>query len=167
MKVINLFGGPGTGKSTIAAQLFVDLKILQLNCELVTEFAKDLTYDESIRVMDNQIWIFANQHQRMYRLQDKVDYLVTDAPLFNSIIYSGKGDDHKSFHNFVLHEFNRYDNLNVFIERSTDYRQEGRYQNEREAIDVDNEVLRCFNYFEVPFVKVELKTAVSSITNLI
>ena len=68
MKVINIFGGPGTGKSVTAARLFAELKLQHKNCELVTEFAKELTYDESYRVMENQIWIFANQHQRMYHL---------------------------------------------------------------------------------------------------
>jgi adenylylsulfate kinase-like enzyme len=42
LHVINLFGGPGTGKSTLAAALFTDLKMKGINAELVTEFAKDL-----------------------------------------------------------------------------------------------------------------------------
>lgn len=133
MKVINIFGGPGTGKSVTAAKLFAELKIQNKNCELITEFAKELVYDESYKVMENQIWIFANQHHKMYRLKDKVDYIVTDAPLFNSIVYSGKGEDNKAFHKFVLNEFNKYDNLNVYLERETVYQQHGRYQDENGA----------------------------------
>jgi len=167
MKVINIFGGPGTGKSVTAAKLFAELKIKHNNCELVTEFAKELTYDESYRVMENQIWIFANQHHRMYRLKRKVDFIVTDAPLFNSIVYSGKGEVNKAFHIFMLGEFNKYDNLNIYLERETEYKKEGRYQDEEEAKKVDDEVLRCFDYFNVPFVKIGLKNVTSTIISLL
>ena len=167
MKVINIFGGPGTGKSVTAARLFATLKINQKNCELITEYAKELVYDESYKLMENQIWIFANQHHRMYRLRKKVDIIVTDAPLFNSIVYSGKGEENKPFHNFVMNEFNKYNNLNIYLERETIYQSEGRYQDEEGAKKIDNEVLRLFDYFDVPFVKVGLKNAPSTILNLL
>lgn len=167
MRVINIFGGPGTGKSVTAAKLFAELKIQSKNAELVTEFAKELTYDESYRVMENQIWIFANQHQRMYRLKNKVDYIVTDAPLFNSIVYSGKDDINKAFHSFVIGEFNKYDNLNIYLERETIYQQAGRYQDEDGAKEIDDEVLRCFKYFDVPYVKIGLNNPIKTIMSLL
>ena len=40
MKVINLFAGPGAGKSTTAAGLFHLMKIAGMNVELVTEFSR-------------------------------------------------------------------------------------------------------------------------------
>lgn len=43
--VVNLFGGPGCGKSTTMARLFADLKTRGLNVEMVSEFAKDLVYE--------------------------------------------------------------------------------------------------------------------------
>lgn len=167
MKVINIFGGPGTGKSVTAARLFAELKIKQFNCELITEYAKELVYDESYKLMENQIWIFANQHHRMYRLRKKVDYIITDAPLFNSIVYSGKGEENKPFHKFVLAEFSKYDNLNVYLERETEYKQEGRYQDEDGAKKIDNEVLRLFDYFDVNYVKIGLKNVTSTIAGLL
>lgn len=39
--VINLFGAPGSGKSSGAAYIFSQLKKLGIDCELVTEYAKD------------------------------------------------------------------------------------------------------------------------------
>lgn len=39
--VVNLFAQPGAGKSTGAAYLFYNLKCLGVNCEYVSEFAKD------------------------------------------------------------------------------------------------------------------------------
>lgn len=48
MLVINLFGVPGAGKSTGAAYIFARLKMLGINTELVTEFAKDKVWDCNI-----------------------------------------------------------------------------------------------------------------------
>ena len=45
MKVINFYGGPGTGKSVQAAATYCALKKQGLNCELVTEYAKDKLWD--------------------------------------------------------------------------------------------------------------------------
>lgn len=41
--VVNLLGGPGCGKSTGAAYIFSQLKMRNIDAELVTEFAKDKT----------------------------------------------------------------------------------------------------------------------------
>ena len=46
--VVNLFAGPGTGKSTAAAQIFQALKWQRFSCELVTEFAKEKVWEESL-----------------------------------------------------------------------------------------------------------------------
>jgi nicotinamide riboside kinase len=167
MKVINFFGGPGTGKSVQAAKLFAELKIQGKKCELITEFAKELVYDESFKVMENQIWIFANQHHRMHRLKDKVDIMITDSPLFNSIVYSGKGEHNKTFHDFIMTEFTKFDNLNIFLERETEYQQHGRYQDENGARDVDNEVLKLFKIFNVNYVKVGLHNCIPNIISLL
>lgn len=42
--VINFWGAPGSGKSTAAAELFVQMKKDGANIELTTEYAKDLVY---------------------------------------------------------------------------------------------------------------------------
>lgn len=45
MLVVNLYGAPCAGKSTAAAYIFSRLKMAGVNCELITEFAKDMVYD--------------------------------------------------------------------------------------------------------------------------
>ena len=47
MLVVNLFGAPGAGKSTGAAYIFSRLKMLGINAELVTEFAKDKVWENN------------------------------------------------------------------------------------------------------------------------
>ena len=45
---ICLYASPSSGKSTMAANVFSKLKMFGVNCELVTEFAKDLVWDNSM-----------------------------------------------------------------------------------------------------------------------
>ena len=48
-----LRGAPGAGKSTLAAYTFAKLKMMNVNCELVTEFAKDKTWEKNFTVLSN------------------------------------------------------------------------------------------------------------------
>ena len=56
--VVNLFGVPGAGKSTGAAYIFSRLKMEGVNCELVTEFAKDKVWEQTEEVFKNQSVFF-------------------------------------------------------------------------------------------------------------
>lgn len=44
--IVNLVAGPGTGKSTTMAGVFYKLKSLGIDCEMVTEFAKELVWEK-------------------------------------------------------------------------------------------------------------------------
>ena len=45
--VVNLYGAPGSGKSTGAAYLFSRLKMNGVDCEYVPEFAKSAVWEEN------------------------------------------------------------------------------------------------------------------------
>lgn len=140
--VINLYGGPGTGKSTTAAALFALLKQEGINAELVTEYAKDRVWDEHFFAFDDQIYIFAKQYHRLHRLIGKVDVIITDAPILLSTFYRAE----KSSENFkkLVHEcYDSFDNFDVFLRRVKAYNPSGRMQTEDEAkkVDVDLKAL--------------------------
>ena len=126
--VINLMGGPGSGKSTAASGIFYRLKKMGVNCELVLEFAKDKVWEEAFRTIDDQIYIFAKQYHKLWRLRDKVDVIITDSPLLVSIFYNKTPS--KYFNNFVIEQFNSFDNMTYFIERPDRYQQSGRIKEE-------------------------------------
>lgn len=56
--IVNLYGAPGSGKSTGAAYIFASLKMMGVNAELVTEYAKDKVWEETREVFNNQAYIF-------------------------------------------------------------------------------------------------------------
>ncbi len=136
--VVNLFAGPGAGKSTIAAGVFSLLKMQGVNAELVTEFAKDLTWEERGITLNNQYYVWAKQHHRMWRLKDKVDVMITDSPLLLGLFYSK--DKPHCFTKMVLHSFNEFNNINFILIRNKPYNPAGRNQTEDEACQIDGKV---------------------------
>lgn len=54
-KVCNLIGGPGIGKSVLASELFVKMKKNHINCELIYEYPKEVTWEENEKLLKNQI----------------------------------------------------------------------------------------------------------------
>jgi ABC-type oligopeptide transport system ATPase subunit len=141
MKIINLFAGPGAGKSTTAAGLFHLMKLKKYNVELVTEYAKDLTWDERWSTLSNQLYVFAKQYSRISRLSNKVEYVVTDSPLLLSLIYSSPQLHNHTFTPLVLEIWKSFENYNFFIKRTKEYIKNGRSQTEEEAIEIDKKIL--------------------------
>jgi len=136
---INLFAGPGSGKSTSAAAIFSLLKMHDVNAELITEFAKDLTWEERHRTLTNQYYVWGKQHHRMWRIKDQVEVMVTDSPLLLGLIY-GKNNA-SCFNETVLNSFNEeFDNMNYFLVRMKKFNPKGRNQTKEESEELDNEV---------------------------
>jgi len=161
--VINLFGGPGCGKSTIAAELFAILKKQGYEVELVTEYAKDKVWEESYKTLENQIYVFAKQLHRMWRLKDKVQFIITDSPLLLSIIYDK--DNNEDLKNLIISRFNSFDNINFIINRSTVYNQNGRYQNEEQANEIDKQIKELLVSHHILFQTEDINNVVETILN--
>ena len=165
MIVVNLFAGPGRGKSTTCAGVFAKLKLAGVNCEMALEYAKDKVWEESNKVLDDQIYVFGKQLHRIFRLKDKVDVVITDSPILLSIIYDKTGN--KYFSDLVLNQFNNFDNRNYFIERTTVYNPKGRLQTENEAKEIDKVLLDLLKDCNIEYDSVGKNEAVDYIFNKI
>lgn len=141
-KVINIVGGPGAGKSTITAGVFYELKKRALNAEISSEYAKDLVYENRSETFKDELYIFSKQAHRLFRLKNKVDYIVTDRPLIMSVVYNQfynpeTNEWNKAFNEIVKQTWNRYDNYVYLINRVKDYQHEGRNESYEQAIELD------------------------------
>lgn len=136
--IVNLFGGPGTGKSTTAAGVFNLLKNEGESSELALEYAKEKVWEETTAVLRDQIYVFAKQLHRIKRLENQVDIVITDSPLLLSLIYGKKYST--QFKNLVISEHESLNNLNIFLKREKEYVGKGRLQTEEEAVKIDTEI---------------------------
>jgi nicotinamide riboside kinase len=147
-KVINLMGGPGAGKTSSAMELAAHMKWNGIVAEYVSEYAKSVVWDERLKDFDNQIYIFSKQYKLMFRLLGKVDYIVTDSPLLLSMIYN---QSHPDFNDFIFKEFNKFNNINIYLNRLKPYLKVGRYQEESEAKTIDDKVRKLLDEKKVPY----------------
>ena len=144
MKVINMFGSSGSGKSTNSAGLAYELKKDGFKVELVTEFAKELCITKSEHLLENQIWVFGNQYHKMKYLSDDLDFIITDSPIMLSAWYGKKYNyQFESLYPLIKEVHNSFDNINIFLERAHSWDPYARVQSEEES-DQDSINLQDF-----------------------
>lgn len=155
-KVINLFGGPGISKSTTASGLFFLMKVKGYKVELITEVAKDFTWEKRFNALSDQIYVFAKQNRRQYRLLDhKIDWVITDSPLLLGLAYiQSNQTSYRNLEGLVLDTFDSYENRNVLLNRTKEYVETGRNQTKEEAIEKDKIIKRIldshnYNYLNI------------------
>lgn len=133
MIVVNLWGPPGSGKSTTASGLFFLMKINKFKVELVTEYAKELVWDRNEGLLKNQMAVFAEQYHRQERMEShNLDFIITDSPLPLSMIYRPEAYL-ETFDQTVMETFNSHNNLNYFLRRTQSFEKFGRLHNEPES----------------------------------
>lgn len=141
-KVINLFSGAGTGKSTLAAAIFSEFKIRGLSTELVHEYIKKWVWEGRTPRLFDQLYILGQQSKAESLLYGKVDFLITDSPLliipFYEKLLVKKEIVKPSVINFINHaQENGVEYYNFWLARPEAYDQAGRYQSKEESEEVD------------------------------
>lgn len=155
MLVVNLFGSPSASKSTLSAYLFSQLKMKNINCELVTEFAKDKVWEENHCALDNQLYISGEQSYRLSRLKDKVDVVIVDSPLLLGSYYNQDKDIQEELHRLLLKIFNSYNNINFFLNRTKPYNPKGRLQTEEESNQIAQDLINYLQDNNIEYLSVD------------
>lgn len=155
---INLYGGPGCGKSTLSALLFTELKLRGLNTELVREFAKELVYEDKdmINLKEaDRIFIMAEQMRREAILHGKVDYLITDSPVLIAAYYYNSKPAIELAKNLmsVFDQAEESKEYHFYISRGEDdaFEQYGRAHGFEESKKIDKEMMSFLNSIGVKF----------------
>lgn len=87
--LINLFGSPGCGKSTLALHLTSCLKQRGLDAEYVGEYIKNLIsyHGSEHHPIYNQLDILTNQNRLLNSFYENSSFVITDGALLNTNIY--------------------------------------------------------------------------------
>jgi nicotinamide riboside kinase len=153
LTVINLLGGPGVGKSILAARLFAEMAVNDYSVELVHESAKDFKWEDWDHIFPEQDYISAHQHRLIRRLvRHDVEYAVVDSSLLLAGVYQPKWYP-ESFFPFVLDMYKSYDNLNIRLIRNPNlpYKQPGRNESHDQALEKDNQVVELMKKHNIPY----------------
>lgn len=155
--IVNLIGGQGSGKSTIMANLFAWLKWNNIDCEMCSEFAKELVWENRFDTFKDEMYIFAKQNHRLFRCNGQVDVIITDRPLIMSITYNRFYGNNKNvtwnnaYEEIIKETFNRYNNFNIYLNRVKQYNPNGRNESEKDARKFDKLFKDCLNDFGIEY----------------
>lgn len=140
---MNLYAGPGAGKTTSAWEIAARLKKEKINTEYCCEYAKEIVWeDKNSKLLDgsaaSQTILFEEQNKRIARLQGKVSVVVTDSPLLLNLMYVS--EPAPELEKKVFEAYGQYNNFNMFIKRGDDYEQAGRLQTLDESKEIDDRI---------------------------
>lgn len=143
LKVINMWAAPGVGKSTTTAGLFNLMKVKGFSVEMVTEYAKDLTYAKNYGDLRHQLAILGEQDRRLRRLVGQTEWVITDSPLPLGVAYMTP-EYLMWLPQATRAAFDRYDNYDFYLRRVKPYSTQGRNQTEEEARSLDTTIHMLF-----------------------
>ena len=125
---VNVFGGPGSGKSTMAYAVAAELKARGYTAECVGEVVKDCIYDaargdqEAARLLDGSVEsqeeLYRRQSARERRLDGLVQFVVADSPAIMGLAYlAPDADEDRAARLAALaqDEFEAQESVNVIV----------------------------------------------------
>ncbi len=145
--IVNLFGGPSTGKSSMSYGVTSKLKWRGIDAELAPEYAKIIAWENQrnkqrvfnpdgspfLGKLENQFKVFGEQHDILFTLCGNVDVIITDSPILMQLCYS----DNVFLNAAIIDEHKKFNTLDIFLIRKKPYNPNGRFQTKEQAIELD------------------------------
>jgi len=162
MNRIALIGGPGTGKSTLAARLYSELKELGKNTELVQEYAREHLNRHGITTdVLNQYMFYERQRDKEDIIPEQVEYIITDSPTILSYIYALlyaniKNVNHQEllidmYSKIIRDGLNRYSHI-YYLAPTREYKLDGtRTQTEKESNSIGNNIQKFLDMHKIKY----------------
>lgn len=166
--LVNLFSGPGGGKSLVSAELYQELKKRHYETELVSEFAKECVLEGNLNAIKNQIYLFGCQLYRQECAYDVAQITITDSPLLLNCIYNPDYSEHLV--NLVFEQHCNFNNLNIMLNRGDNHEHSmsGRIHSLTESIQIDKQIRHLLDSTETPYVTHDnFKTTILDVVNII
>lgn len=134
---VNVYGAPGSGKSTFAAWLYTELKGKGYHCDLVREHVKRWAYEGRRPASWDQLTLLSEQIRLERELLPHVDLLITDCPVPLTAAYGEVYDSPCYQQMQVIAQQYDYQHASLDFQllpaKAGSYDPRGRFQNEADA----------------------------------
>lgn len=174
---VNFWGNPGVGKSGLAGELYGRLSGKGYLVELVKEYAKELQYrGELVRkdkrtgedVETEQMIISTEQYRREVEYEDRVQVIVTDAPVLQGVVFAPA--HYRSELTSILRQLTAgWTSLDILLVRDVrvDYQSGGRIQTHEESIAFRPEIEAVLRADRPEFVTISADEALERVFNVV
>lgn len=160
-RIICLWGGPGTGKSTTCAGLFNIFKKAGFNAEMNREYVKEWVW-EGRKIHDgDQVYISAKQAKKEASyIRQGVEIIITDSPIALTTFYGSIHDKYEREYNASRLIVKQHHSLckdhgykvdHFFLVRQKAYNPSGRLQDEIAAREYDERIKTFLQEFPINF----------------
>ena len=152
--LVNIFGGPGCGKSTMAAGLKYRLGLQGINAEIAHEWVKEVIYAGDNPRTYPPSEILHQSTRRIERLTDKVDVIICDSPILMIAIYNKdvQAIAIEATHTHNLQQWWEPKPVNILLTRHEGaFDQRGRVHSYEESLKVDEECMNALCGTETEF----------------
>jgi hypothetical protein len=150
--LINLFGAPSSGKSVMAAEIFVALKKRGYDIECPSEFAKDIVMDQSQSALSCQPYIMGNQIWRIERCFNAgAKIVVTDSPPLLSCAYNQS----KWIEGMAYEFWEKYPSLNFMMMLGHRFQDFGRVHTKAQALEIEGEILAVLSRLKINHYRID------------
>lgn len=166
---VDLYSGPGVGKSVLMSRLYTALKLAGIHAEMVPEYAKELTYTGELK-NTTQREIATEQLRRQSILQGHVQVAITDSGIPLSLAYCNE-KERSELSGFILEGMAGWKNINVLLHRDVldSYEPGGRNQTPEEAHHIHHQVMTPFfrSYFGSDLIELSTSDAYETLLELV
>jgi hypothetical protein len=133
------------------------MKIRHFDVEIANEVAKDYVWENRYDVLkEDQLIVFAKQHRRIFRLADKVDFVIADCPLLMCIPYIPE-NFYENLEPLMVEAHFAFDNINFVLNRAqVEYNPNGRYHTEEESNTKHLQIVDVLHQYDPNYIEVNI-----------
>ena len=165
LKVVNLLGAPGMGKSAIASGLFYLMKKNHHSAALCREYAQYLvTAGREWQLREEQLYLFAKQHHELFIQRGNYRCAVTDSPLLLTAFYAAPDVTPQSFYQCVRDYNDKFENIYFFITRDivapeSVFDNSGRVHNRTESLEKEKQQRAFLDQWGVQYTDINVTSS--------